>query len=88
MFQVKVYGIPVTTFTEDGLSVIAMKIGTPLMLDSYTSDMCIQSRGRSSYARALIEIWVDVNLKYTIVVAMLKPTMEGFYTCTVHVEIT
>ncbi|GKF00477.1 hypothetical protein Tco_0023827, partial [Tanacetum coccineum] len=40
---VKLHGVPVTAFSEDGLSAIATKIGTPLMLDSYTSDMCIQS---------------------------------------------
>ncbi|GKE95890.1 putative ribonuclease H-like domain-containing protein [Tanacetum coccineum] len=57
---------------DDGLSAIATKIGTPLMLDSYTSDMCIQSWGRSSYVRALIEVRVDVELKDIIVVAMPK----------------
>ncbi|GKD45870.1 ARID DNA-binding domain-containing protein, partial [Tanacetum coccineum] len=36
---VKLHGVPVTAFNEDGLSGIATKLGTPLMLDSYTSDM-------------------------------------------------
>nr|GEV55973.1 hypothetical protein [Tanacetum cinerariifolium] len=63
-----------------------MDIGTPLMLDLYTSDMCIQSWGRSSYARDLIKIRADVELKDTIVVAMPKLNEEGFYTCTVRVE--
>nr|GFB33874.1 hypothetical protein [Tanacetum cinerariifolium] len=36
---------------------------------------------RSSYARALIEIRVDVELKDNIVVAMPKLVGEGFYTC-------
>ncbi|GJT74812.1 RNA-directed DNA polymerase, eukaryota, reverse transcriptase zinc-binding domain protein [Tanacetum coccineum] len=36
---VKLHGVLVTAFSEDGLSVIATKLGTPLMLDSYTSDM-------------------------------------------------
>ncbi|GJW18464.1 C2H2 and C2HC zinc fingers superfamily protein [Tanacetum coccineum] len=40
---VKLYGVLLTAFREDGLSVIATKLGTPLMLDSYTSDMCMQS---------------------------------------------
>ncbi|GKD69936.1 hypothetical protein Tco_1324026 [Tanacetum coccineum] len=40
---VKLHGVPVMAFSEDGLSAIAMKLGTPLMLDSYTSDMCLQS---------------------------------------------
>nr|GEV02549.1 hypothetical protein [Tanacetum cinerariifolium] len=75
-----------TPFSEDELSVIATKLGTPLMLDSYTYEMCMQSWGRSSYARALIEIRVDMELKDTIVVAMPKLFREGFYTCTIRVE--
>ncbi|GKD47628.1 cytokinin dehydrogenase 3-like protein [Tanacetum coccineum] len=83
---VKLYGVPVTSFSEDGLSAIATKLGTPLMLDSYTSDMCMQSWGRSSYARVMIELQPDVELKDNIVVAMPKITREGHYTCNVHVE--
>nr|GEY65710.1 hypothetical protein [Tanacetum cinerariifolium] len=60
---VKLYGVPVTAFSEDGLSVIATKLRTPLMLDSYTSDMCLQSWGRSSYARVMVELRADVELK-------------------------
>ncbi|GJU66837.1 putative reverse transcriptase domain-containing protein [Tanacetum coccineum] len=40
---IKLHGVPVTAFSGDGLSAIATKLGTPLMLDSYTSDMCMQS---------------------------------------------
>ncbi|GJX62245.1 Rop guanine nucleotide exchange factor 5 [Tanacetum coccineum] len=36
---VKLYGVPVTAFSNDGLSAIATKLGTPLMLHSFTSDM-------------------------------------------------
>ncbi|GKA98670.1 cytokinin dehydrogenase 3-like protein [Tanacetum coccineum] len=53
---VKLHGISVTDFSEDGMSTIATKLGTPLMLDSYTSDMCLKSWGRSSYARVMIEL--------------------------------
>ncbi|GJW54917.1 putative reverse transcriptase domain-containing protein [Tanacetum coccineum] len=81
---VKLHGVHVAEFTEDGLSSIATNIRTPLMLDSYTSDMCIQSWGRSSYARSLIEIRANVELKDTV--AMLKLTREAFYTCIVCVE--
>nr|GEX66109.1 hypothetical protein [Tanacetum cinerariifolium] len=80
MVWVKHYGVPVTAFNEDGLSAIATKLGTPLMLDSNTSDMCIQSWGRSSYERALIEVRADVELKDNIVAAMPKLVEEGFYT--------
>ncbi|GJX78454.1 retrotransposon protein, putative, ty1-copia subclass [Tanacetum coccineum] len=82
---VKLHGVPVMTFREDGLSVIATKLGTSLILDSYTFDMCLQSWGRSSYARAMTELRADIELKDTIVVAMPKITGEGFYTYTVCV---
>nr|GEU68980.1 hypothetical protein [Tanacetum cinerariifolium] len=78
--------IPVTAFSEDGLSSIATKLGTPLMLDTYTSDMSMQSLGRSSYARVMVELRADVELKDNIVVAMPKITREGHYTCNVRVE--
>ncbi|GJW16539.1 putative reverse transcriptase domain-containing protein, partial [Tanacetum coccineum] len=74
---VKLHGVHVIAFSEVGLSVIATKIGTLLMLDSYTSEMCIQSWVRSSYARALIEVWADVELKDNIGVDMLKIFEEG-----------
>nr|GEV43133.1 retrovirus-related Pol polyprotein from transposon TNT 1-94 [Tanacetum cinerariifolium] len=41
---------------EDGLSSIGTKISTLLMLNSYTSDMCMQSWARSRYDRAMIEL--------------------------------
>ncbi|GJX40437.1 hypothetical protein Tco_0255427 [Tanacetum coccineum] len=72
-------------FNEDGLIIIATKLGTPSMLDSYISDMCMQSWGRSSYARAMIELRADEELKDTIMVAMSKLTGEGFNLFTIHV---
>ncbi|GKG37255.1 hypothetical protein Tco_0447428, partial [Tanacetum coccineum] len=38
---------------------IAILTALPIMLDSYTSDMCMQSWGRSSYARVMIELRAD-----------------------------
>ncbi|GJZ10523.1 putative reverse transcriptase domain-containing protein [Tanacetum coccineum] len=69
-------------FSKAGLSATTTKLETPLMLDSYTSGMCIQSWGRSIYARALIEVRADVELKDNIVVAMPKLAGEGLYTYT------
>ncbi|GJR81175.1 RNA-directed DNA polymerase, eukaryota, reverse transcriptase zinc-binding domain protein [Tanacetum coccineum] len=83
---VKLHGVPVTDFSEDGLSAIATKLGTPLILDSYTSDICMQSWGRLSYARAMIELRADLELKDNIMMAMPKIAGEGHYTCNIHVE--
>ncbi|GKD56487.1 putative reverse transcriptase domain-containing protein [Tanacetum coccineum] len=83
---VKLHVFHITTFNEDGLSVIANKLGTPLMLNSYTSNMWMQSWGRSSYARDMIKLRANVELKDNIVVAMTKITREGYYTCKIRVE--
>ncbi|GJY63479.1 hypothetical protein Tco_0464939 [Tanacetum coccineum] len=74
------------TWCEDDLNVIDIKLGTPLMLDSFTSDMCMQSWDKSNYARETIELRDNVKLKDTIVVAMPKLGGGGFYTCTIHVR--
>ncbi|GKC86232.1 hypothetical protein Tco_1141949, partial [Tanacetum coccineum] len=42
--------------------------------------------GRSCYARVMVELKADVELKDNIVMAMPKITMEGHYTCNVRVE--
>nr|GEV56214.1 hypothetical protein [Tanacetum cinerariifolium] len=78
---VKLHGVHVTAFSEDALSAIVTKLGTPLMLDFYTCDMCMQSWGRSSYARAMIELRADLELKDNIVVVMPKLIGEGHYIC-------
>nr|GEV32709.1 hypothetical protein [Tanacetum cinerariifolium] len=78
--------VTVTAFSEDGLSAIATKLGTPLMLDSYTSDICMQSWGMSSYAKAMIELRADMELKDNIVAVMPKITREGYYSCNIRVE--
>nr|GEY31227.1 hypothetical protein [Tanacetum cinerariifolium] len=78
-----------TLFTpggEDGLSAIATKLGTPLMLHSYTANMCMQSWGRSRYARDMIELKADVELKDNIVAAMPKISEGCYYTCNICVE--
>ncbi|GKB95409.1 hypothetical protein Tco_0981546 [Tanacetum coccineum] len=46
----------------------------------------VMSKYESSYARAMIELRDDVELKDTIVVVMPKLIGEGFYTCTICVE--
>nr|GEZ93184.1 hypothetical protein [Tanacetum cinerariifolium] len=83
---VKFHDILNTAFIEDGLSVNTTKLGAPLMLDSYKTDMCLDSCGRSSYARAMIELQVDVELKDTLVMDILKFKGGGYTRSTVCAE--
>ncbi|GKD85300.1 hypothetical protein Tco_1356454, partial [Tanacetum coccineum] len=72
LIQVKLYDVPIMTFTKDGLSAIATKLGTPLMLDSYTTLMPMKSWGRSSFVRAVIDLRADVELNDTLVLVVPK----------------
>lgn len=42
--RIKIHDVPFAGFIEDGLSAIATKIGRPMMLDSYSSTMCVEAR--------------------------------------------
>ncbi|GJV37057.1 sodium/hydrogen exchanger 6 [Tanacetum coccineum] len=41
LIWVKLHDVPIQVFEEDGISLIATYLGKPIMLDSYTSSMCI-----------------------------------------------
>ncbi|GJY13076.1 RNA-directed DNA polymerase, eukaryota [Tanacetum coccineum] len=60
-------------FEENDISLIATFIGKPVMLDSYTSSMCNDSWGRSSFARCLIET-------SNVVTSNAEKTNDGFQT--------
>ncbi|XP_022007507.1 uncharacterized protein LOC110906721 [Helianthus annuus] len=83
---VKMFNVPISVYTDDGLSLLASKIGNPKRLDGYTADMCADSWGRSSFARALIEIDADQELKDHIVIAIPKLDEDGYITEKVKIE--
>ncbi|GJX59704.1 ESKIMO 1-like protein [Tanacetum coccineum] len=71
----KFYDVPLVSYTSDGISLIVMKIGTPVMLDSYTNSICLVSWGWSSYARVLIKI--NACNDFSDNMAMAIPNLEG-----------
>ncbi|GJU81814.1 zinc knuckle CX2CX4HX4C containing protein [Tanacetum coccineum] len=71
---------------QDGLSIIASQIGKPIMLDSYTSPMCIESWGRSSFAGCLIEINANDVLKESLTMGVPIIDDPGFTIETVSIE--
>nr|GEU33617.1 zinc knuckle CX2CX4HX4C [Tanacetum cinerariifolium] len=75
-----------TTFSEDGLSIIASNIGKPIMLDSYTSSMCIESWERSSFSRCLIEINAKDVLPESLTIGVPLIENTGFTIETVTIE--
>ncbi|XP_022040331.1 uncharacterized protein LOC110942879 [Helianthus annuus] len=83
---VKLHNVPISVYTDDGLSLLASKLGIPKRLDSYTADMCVENWGRSSYARAMIEVNAGDELKDHITIAIPKMDEEGYIMERVKVE--
>jgi hypothetical protein len=83
---VKFHDVPLVAYTLDGLSLITSKIGTAIMLDSYTNTMCLESCGRSSYARALIEINALNEFCDNLVLVVPKLVGEGYTKETIHIK--
>ena len=62
-------------FSDDDLSLLATLIGTPKRLDAYTSQMCKESWGRSSFSRCMIEVKSDEVLRDSLIVEI--PLLDG-----------
>nr|GEW02498.1 hypothetical protein [Tanacetum cinerariifolium] len=83
LIWVKLHEVPLQVFEEDGISLIATFIGKPVILDSYTSSMCNDSLGRSSFARCLIKAGKMVSVPSRIVIPSVvthntEKTNDGF----------
>ncbi|GJR86275.1 zinc knuckle CX2CX4HX4C containing protein [Tanacetum coccineum] len=83
---VKLHDVPIQVCEEDGISLIATFIGKPVMLDSYTSSMCNDSWGQSSFARCLIEVNFEADLIDVVTVGVPSLSGEGFTKETMSVD--
>lgn len=57
-----------------------------MMLDSYTSTLCVEGWGRVNFASALVEVHADNPLKESLVIAIPKLDEDGYTKETIHVE--
>ena len=83
---VKLHNVPIVAYSEVGLSLIATQVGKPVMLDSFTSSMCVDSWGRISYARALVEVCSNSELKKEVSMAIPLDDDSGYSTEIIRVE--
>ncbi|GKD28466.1 zinc knuckle CX2CX4HX4C containing protein, partial [Tanacetum coccineum] len=83
---VKLHDVPIQVFEEDGISLIATFIGKPVMLDSYTSSMCNDSWGRSSFARCLIKVNSEADLVDVVTIGIPSLSKDNFTKETIRVE--
>nr|GEU54017.1 hypothetical protein [Tanacetum cinerariifolium] len=82
----KMYNVLVLTYSEDGLSLLGTQIGKPIMLDAFTSYVCMESCGRISFARDLIEIDAVVGLKKEVTMDIPEKEGDGYIKEVVQVE--
>ncbi|GKD92957.1 zinc knuckle CX2CX4HX4C containing protein [Tanacetum coccineum] len=78
LIWVKLHDVPIQVFEEDDISLIATFIGKPVMLDSYTSSMCNDSWGRSSFVRCLIEVNSEVDLVDVVTIGIPSLSEDDF----------
>ncbi|GJZ15429.1 zinc knuckle CX2CX4HX4C containing protein [Tanacetum coccineum] len=84
--RVKLHDVPIQVFEEDGISLIATFIGKTIMLDSYTSSMCNDSWGRSSFARCLIKVNSEVDLVDVVTIGIPSLIGDDFIKETIRVD--
>ncbi|GKD09719.1 RNA-directed DNA polymerase, eukaryota, reverse transcriptase zinc-binding domain protein [Tanacetum coccineum] len=83
---VKFRDVLLVFYIPHGLSLIATKISNPMMLDWYTNSMCLESWGRSDYARILIEINTCNGFSSNLVMAVPNLDGTGYRKETIRVE--
>jgi len=83
---VKLHNVPLAAYTDDGLSMLFSRVGNPRMLDSYSTTMCTDLWGRSSYARALVDISAEKEWKETLMVAIPGMDENGYTKESIEVE--
>nr|GFB67224.1 hypothetical protein [Tanacetum cinerariifolium] len=83
---IRLHHVPIIAYSKVCLRLITTQIGHPIMLDSYTSTMCLKSEGRNTYARALIKVSSKKELMQYLVVAILLPNGKGPSLETIKVE--
>ncbi|GJZ76731.1 integrase, catalytic region, zinc finger, CCHC-type containing protein [Tanacetum coccineum] len=74
---IKMHKVPIVAYSETRLSLITSQLGCPIMLDTYTSCMCLNSWGRNFYERALVEVEAEKELVDSLVVAIPYANKEG-----------
>ncbi|GJX45081.1 polypyrimidine tract-binding protein homolog 2 isoform X1 [Tanacetum coccineum] len=83
---VKLHHIPIVAYSEVGLSLISTQLGKLIMMDSYTSNMCLSTWGKSTYARILIEVSAENELMESLVIAIPLSNGKGHTLATIKVE--
>ncbi|GJV88495.1 putative reverse transcriptase domain-containing protein [Tanacetum coccineum] len=73
-------------YSKVGLDLISAKVGRLMRLDAHTQFICLNSWGRSDYARALVEVSADKPLVDLVDIDIPREDGKGHITVTVRIE--
>ncbi|GKE62411.1 zinc knuckle CX2CX4HX4C containing protein, partial [Tanacetum coccineum] len=59
----KIVNVPLEAWTMEGISALASSLGKPIMMDTMAANMCYKGIGNFKYARVLVEMDVDKEIK-------------------------
>ncbi|GJS86975.1 RNA-directed DNA polymerase, eukaryota, reverse transcriptase zinc-binding domain protein, partial [Tanacetum coccineum] len=69
---VRLCNVPLESWTTNGISALASRIGNPLVMDNVTAEMCTVRFGRVRFARVLVEVSAKKSLPNEIEIGMCK----------------
>ncbi|GJU95582.1 hypothetical protein Tco_1320338 [Tanacetum coccineum] len=83
---VKMHNVPIVAYSKVGLDLISAKVGRLMRLDAHTNFICLNSWGRSDYARALVEVSADKPLVDSIDIDIPRVDGKGHTMVNVRIE--
>ncbi|GKB91941.1 reverse transcriptase domain-containing protein [Tanacetum coccineum] len=83
---VKMHNVPIVAYSKVGLDLISAKVGRLTRLDAHTNFICLNSWGRSDYARALMEVSTDKPLVDSVDIDIPREDGKGYTTVNVRIE--
>ncbi|GKB62957.1 RNA-directed DNA polymerase, eukaryota, reverse transcriptase zinc-binding domain protein [Tanacetum coccineum] len=82
---VKLRNLPLEAWTTKGISVVASRLGTPLIMDQATTNMCKISYGKVGFARVLIDVEAEKGLPDKT--KIVYKNIDGLVTCKKSVDV-
>ncbi|GKC16656.1 zinc knuckle CX2CX4HX4C containing protein [Tanacetum coccineum] len=83
---VKIHNVPIVAYAKVGLDLISAKVGRLMRLDAHTNFICLNSWGRSEYARALVEVSVEKPLVDFVDIDIPLEDGKGHATVNIKIE--
>ncbi|GJU00713.1 zinc knuckle CX2CX4HX4C containing protein [Tanacetum coccineum] len=82
----KMHNVPIVAYSKVGLDLISAKVGRLMRLDAHTNFICLNSWGRSDYARALVEVSADKPLVDSVDIDIPREDGNGYTTANIRIE--